>query len=324
MSMPESAAAGRSIAPIQPEVMTGLILMVLTVLVSPLIDIFAKLAITTVPAAEITAARFLLQAACILPVLLWRRIPFGFSPTNSAFNALRGGIICVSMICFVTTLSVMPVADAIAIFFVEPIILTILSSIFLKETIGWRRYSACGVGFFGALLIIQPSFEQVGPIALLPVVTAFGIAIFILLTRIRAANENPWAMQFQSGIWGLVFCSLILAIGQGGGSSLFDPVMPDVRAMLYLLGVGLSAAVSSMLGVYAYRAAPASVLAPLQYFEIVSATGLAWMVFGDFPDALKWLGIAIIIGSGLYIIWRERRLAPSRSARIDRSAVPNP
>ncbi|MGV8938833.1 MAG: DMT family transporter [Allorhizobium sp.] len=304
--------------------MTGLGLMLLTVLISPLIDIFAKLAIATIPSVEITAARFLLQAACILPVLLWRRTPFGFTRTNMAFNALRGGIISVSMVCFVTTLSVMPVADAIAIFFVEPIILTILSSIFLKETIGWRRYTACAVGFFGALLIIQPSFEEVGPIALLPVVTAFGIATFILLTRLRAADENPWAMQFQSGLWGLALCSLVLIAGHGSGSALFDPAMPDTEASLYLLGVGLSAAVSSMLGVYAYRAAPASTLAPLQYFEIVSATALAWMVFGDFPDALKWLGIAIIIGSGLFIIWRERRLASAEQVAAAGTALPTP
>ena len=74
------------------------------------------------------------------------------------YHAMRGAIITVSMVSFVTTLKYMAVADAIAIFFVEPIMLTILSSVFLKETIGWRRYTACGVGFFGAMLIIQPSF----------------------------------------------------------------------------------------------------------------------------------------------------------------------
>jgi drug/metabolite transporter (DMT)-like permease len=291
------------------EVTTGLTLMFLSVLVSPIIDIFSKLAIVTVPAAEITAARFAVQALSMLPIVLWRRTWADFSWQQSVFHAIRGAIITVSMVSFVTTLKYMAVADAIAIFFVEPIMLTILSSIFLKETIGWRRYTACGVGFFGAMLIIQPSFEQVGYVALLPVVSALCIAIFVLMTRVLSHREDPWAMQFQMGLWGLLFCAAILFLGQGTGSDVFDPVMPGRVAFLYLLGVGAMAAISGILGVYAYRAAPASTLAPLQYFEIVSATIFAWLVFGDFPDAIKWLGILIIMASGFYILWRERRFA---------------
>jgi drug/metabolite transporter (DMT)-like permease len=303
-----SSNAGREASPAS-EVTMGLTLMFLSVLVSPIIDIFSKLAIVTVPAAEITAARFAVQALSMLPIVLWRRTWADFSWQQSVFHAIRGAIITVSMVSFVTTLKYMAVADAIAIFFVEPIMLTILSSIFLKETIGWRRYTACGVGFFGAMLIIQPSFEQVGYVALLPVVSALCIAIFVLMTRVLSHREDPWAMQFQMGLWGLLFCAAILFLGQGTGSDVFDPVMPGRVAFLYLLGVGAMAAISGILGVYAYRAAPASTLAPLQYFEIVSATIFAWLVFGDFPDAIKWLGILIIMASGFYILWRERRFA---------------
>jgi drug/metabolite transporter (DMT)-like permease len=291
------------------QVTTGITLMFLSVLVSPIIDIFAKLAIVTIPSAEITAARFVVQALCMLPIVLWRRTWADFSWRQSMYHAMRGAIITVSMVSFVTTLKYMAVADAIAIFFVEPIMLTILSSIFLKETIGWRRYTACGVGFFGAMLIIQPSFEEVGYVALLPVLSALCIAVFALMTRVLSHREDPWAMQFQMGLWGLLFCAVILFFGQGSGSDVFDPVMPKGVALFYLLGVGAMAAISGILGVYAYRSAPASTLAPLQYFEIVSATIFAWLVFGDFPDAIKWLGILIIMASGFYILWRERRFA---------------
>ncbi|QFY60681.1 DMT family transporter [Rhizobium grahamii] len=291
------------------EVMMGLVLMSLSVLVSPIIDIFSKLAIATVPSAEITAARFAVQALCMLPIVLWRRNLMDTTWKQSFFHAIRGAIITVSMISFVTTLKYMPVADAIAIFFVEPIILTILSSLFLKETIGWRRYTACAVGFAGAILIIQPSFQEVGYVALLPVVSAVCIAISAMMNRALAQREDPWVMQFHMGLWGLLICVIILVLGHGSGSDVFDPVMPDTRASLYLLGVGVTAAIAGILGVYAYRSAPASTLAPLQYFEIVSATLFAWLVFGDFPDAIKWLGIFIIMGSGFYIIWRERRFA---------------
>lgn len=291
------------------EVTTGVALMFLSVLFSPIIDIFAKLAIETIPSAEITAARFAVQALCMLPIVLWRKNLADTTWRQSFYHAIRGAIITVSMISFVATLKYMAVADAIAIFFVEPIILTILSSIFLKEAIGWRRYTACGVGFFGAVLIIQPSFQEVGYVALLPVISAVCIAISAMMNRALAQREDPWVMQFHMGLWGLLICVIILFVSDGSGSDVFDPVMPDALALAYLFGVGAMAAIAGILGVYAYRAAPASTLAPLQYFEIVSATIFAWLVFNDFPNALKWLGIFIIMASGFYIIWRERRFA---------------
>jgi len=291
----------------------GLLLMVIAVLISPLIDIFAKLAIATIPSAEITAVRFLLQVVFILPIVAVRGTLLDLTWKKTGLHALRGALLVVTMLSFITTLKAMEVADAIAIFFVEPIILTILGSIFLKETIGWRRYTACAVGFFGAMLVIQPSMQEVGLIALLPIVSAFSLAVFLLVTRMVAQNEDPWSMQLHAGIWGALFCGALLWFGRGSGSEIFDPVMPDGRASLYLLGVGVTATIAGVLGVYAYRAAPASTLAPLQYLEIVSATIFGWWVFGDLPDALKWLGIAIIIASGLYVIWRERQVRKSAS-----------
>ena len=290
---------------------TGLLLMVISVLVAPLIDIFSKLATASMPAAEVACFRFILQSLLMLPFVVMRGALTQLSWSMTGFHVLRGSIIAISMICFVATLRVMEVADAIAIFFVEPIILTILGAIFLKETIGWRRYTACGVGFLGALLVIQPSFEEVGPVALLPVVTAFAVAIFALMTRVLAHREDPFAMQMQTGIWGAVFCALVLLVAGETGLGWLTVTVPDATVSVFLLGVGVTATITGILAVYAYRAAPASTLAPLQYLEIVSATIFGWLVFGDLPDALKWCGILIIIGSGLYIIWRERRLARS-------------
>ena len=291
----------------------GLGLMVLSVLLSPVIDIFAKLAVTSVPAVEITFFRSLFQMIVLLPMVLLRGTLFDLTWKRAGLHALRGLLAAIVMITFVTTLSVMEVADAIAIFFVEPIILTILGSIFLKETIGWRRYTACAVGFGGALLVIQPSMQEVGPIALLPIVSAFALALFLLITRLSSQSEDPWSMQVHAGFWGALFTGLLLALGSGSGIAMIEPVMPDFDNSLFIAGAGAAATVSGVLGVYAYRAAPASTLAPLQYLEIVSATILGWWVFGDLPDALKWLGIAIIIGSGLYIIWRERRINKTAS-----------
>lgn len=291
----------------------GVALATIGILAAPLIDIFSKLAGETIPPVEITAMRFAVQAALMLPLLIFSAgIKTPKSERNwlktQAFHAARGGLITLGMIAFVTTLQSMEVADAIAIFFVEPIILTVLGAVFLKETVGWRRYTACAVGFLGAMIVIRPSFQEVGPVALLPVVTALTVAIFALLTRMAAQRENPFAMQFYAGLWGFAFCVLIMAAGLFLGIELISPVLPDVTHTGFMVGVGAAAAFSGIMSVFSFRHAPASTLAPLQYFEIVSATILGWMVFGDLPDAMKWLGISIIIASGLYIIWRERRV----------------
>ena len=309
-----------AITPLRNEVSLGLLLMVLSVLISPIIDIFAKLAVTSVPATEITFVRLLFQMTVLGPICLMRGTLLDVTWKKMGLHAARGLLMAITMISFVTPLAVMEVADAIAIFFVEPIILTILGSIFLKETIGWRRYTACGVGFFGSLLVIQPSLQEVGLIALLPVVAAFSLALFFLLTRLVAQKEDPWSMQFYAGLWGAAFAGLLLAIGGRAGIGFLTPVMPDMQNTLYIAGAAVAATIAGVLGVYAYRSAPASTLAPLQYLEIVSATILGWWVFGDLPDALKWLGIAIIIGSGLYVIWRERKIG--KTATIPPASTP--
>lgn len=290
-------------------IVNGLGLMVLAMLVAPLIDVFSKLATNTSSPAMITAGRFLFQALFMLPIVIANGVWRDFSWRHSVFHAIRAAIITLSMVCFVATLAVMPIADAVAIFFVEPIILTVLASIFLKETIGWRRYLACVIGFVGAMIVIRPSFQELGFVTLLPVVTAFGVAVFALMTRTLSQKEDPWSMQFQMSLWGLPICAVVLAFGGSTGIGFLTPSLPDGSTIGLFAGVGLAGALSGILSVYAYRVAPASVLAPMQYLEIVSATLFGWLVFGDFPEPIKWLGISIIIGSGLFIIWRERKFA---------------
>jgi drug/metabolite transporter (DMT)-like permease len=306
--MNASSAPSRPAA--QPASITaGLGLMILAMLLAPLMDVFSKLATNASSPMMITTARFVFQGLCMLPFVLWSGSWRKFSWQLSFYHAIRAAVVALSMICFVATLAVMPVADAVAIFFVEPIILTVLSSIFLKEVIGWRRYTACAVGFIGAMIVIRPSFQEIGAIALLPVVTAFCIAIFAMMTRALSQREEPLGMQFQMALWGVPICAALLFIGHVVEIDFLAPSLPDATTWTWLIGVGVFATLSGLFSVYAYRAAPASVLAPIQYFEIVSATLFGWIVFGDFPDPIKWLGIAIIIGSGLYIIWRERRVA---------------
>lgn len=306
-SQPQTNIARRK--PALSGVTFGLFMMVLSVLVTPLVDVFSKLATETMPSAEISFFRFFLQILFTLPVLIVRRTWPQLNWHTTRMHMMRGGVLCLSMLTFVAALRSMEVADAVAIFFVEPIILTILSSIILKETIGWRRYTACGVGFIGAMLVVQPSFQEVGAVAFLPIITAFCIAISAILTRMLSRHQDPFVMQVETSSWAFIFSGLIIGLGQFADSTAFEMVWPDLTGVIWLIGTGFTAAIGGILGIFAYRSAPPSTLAPLQYLEIVTATLFGWLVFHALPDALKWLGIAIIIGSGLYIIWRERRHA---------------
>ena len=283
--------------------------MIVFAAVAPLIDVFAKLATQSLPSAEVAAVRFIVQFGVLLPVMVWRRSFRAMSWRRASIHFLRGLLIAIATICFITALSKMPIADAISIFFVEPMILTVLGGLVLGEQVGWRRYVAAIVGFVGAMIVVRPSFETVGWVAVLPIGTAFSFAFYLLATRYQAQREDPFAMQGFAGLFGGLSIIVMLWLGEGTGSPVFDPRWPEGVAWLLVIGVGVMATVSHLFLVFAFQKAPASVLAPLQYMEIASATVFGFLVFGDFPDALKWLGITIIIGSGLFIFWRERLVA---------------
>ncbi len=291
------------------QVVKGVILFIAFAAYAPAIDVFGKLATEEIPAAEITFARFLLQTVLLAPIVLWRGAFTKMSKRDMAMHAARGVLMAIATVFFFAALKHMPIADAISIFFVEPFVLIMLGAWLLGEKVGWRRYAACAIGFIGALIVIQPSYEELGWTAALPLGTALTFAFYMILTRHLAPRSDPFAMQTYAGIAGAFFMAIVLWIGEGTGDPTFDPVWPSPWFMWMLLGVGVVATSSHLLIVFASRYAPASVLAPLQYLEIVAATIYGYLIFGDFMSADKWLGVAIIIGSGLFIFWRERRLS---------------
>ncbi len=295
------------------EITTGIVLMVVFTVIAPCVDVFAKLATDYAPSAQVTAVRFAVQFLALTPIVLWRGGLAGLTAAMVGIHAVRGVLIGLATIAFITALSHMPLADAVAIFFIEPMVLTLLGGVILREKVGWRRYLASFVGFVGAMIVVRPSFQELGLVALLPVVTATTFAVYLILTRRMSAREDAITMQAFAGFFGVLFIGIIMWLGQGSGSAVLDPVWSNATGWGLMIGVGVMATMSHLVLVYAFRKAPASVLAPLQYLEIVAATLLGFLVFGDFPDVLKWLGIAIIVGSGLFIFWRER-LAAQRDA----------
>ena len=173
----------------------------------------------------------------------------------------------------------------------------------------------------GALIIIRPTFADVGYAALLPVGAATCFSFYILLTRKLVANDDPIRLQFFAGIFGCLVMSAGLAWGTASDVEILTAAWPSTTQWLLLGALGLIAATCHLLVVYAYRAASIGILAPFQYIEIIAATILGLVIFGDFPDAPTWLGIAIIVGSGIYVFRREARLAAQH--KIDELSDPS-
>lgn len=309
-----------SSAPSTDRILAGVALMIGFCVTAPLLDVAAKLASDTVPVGQITAARFLVQCALMAPVVWLMRLSLRVARSQWLALVFRAALLLVSTFCFIAAIRVMPLADALAIVFVAPFIVLLVGKFYLGEDVGPRRVGAAMVGFVGVLFVIQPSFAAFGAVALFPLGTAVGFAFYILVTRGLSRRMHPVTLQFHTGLIASLMCMPLMVLSQGTGSELLDPVWPSGRVWLWLFGVGFFATVSHMMMTYALSLAPSATLAPLQYLELPMATLLGYLVFQDFPNALTLTGIAIIIGSGLYMIHRERVTA--RKLMTERAAPP--
>jgi drug/metabolite transporter (DMT)-like permease len=293
-----------------PHLIRGLVIMAVAMTILPCMDAIAKYMSTfhAMSPGQVTFYRFFFQMVLTVPLLLTVAGAGAFRAKRPWMNLLRGVLHAAATLLFFTAVKYMPLADVFAIYFVEPFMLTALSAVFLGEKVGWRRWLAIIIGFGGAMIVIQPSFALFGLTSLLPIACAFLFALYLFLNRAIGDADAPLTMQTLAGLGGTLFMGVVLLIGDRMGNVDFAMALPGsgfTLALLVLLGA--LSAYGHLLVVRAFRLAPVSILAPFQYFEIISATILGFLLFGDFPTASKWLGVVIIVGSGLFIIWRERR-----------------
>lgn len=287
----------------------GLMIMTCGVLSLPVMDAIGKYLSTEegMSPGQITFYRFLFQVVATVPVIILLRGHHALQPHRWGPNLLRGVLLGGASLCVFTALKYMPLADTLAIFFVEPFILTALSALVLRERVRRPQWLAIIVGFVGAVIVINPSFSLFGAVALLPMASASLFACYMLLNRALGTHDAPIVMQYVAGVGGSALLGLVLTFGGVMGVTNFTASLPTsaINWGLVLI-IGLIAAYAHLLVVWAFQKAPASILAPFQYLEIVSAVLLGYAVFGDFPSLSKLLGIAIIIASGLFIFWREQ------------------
>lgn len=287
----------------------GVVFMVLFCLSAPLIDVAAKMASQQVTVTQVTLARFGFQTLLMLPLMVLVGSIWNFSRGVFWLLLLRALFGLVSTYSFVAAVQSMPIADALAIVFVEPFILLAMGFLLFGEQVGPRRIIASLIGFAGALLVIQPNFVIFGLVALWPLVTAVAFAFYILVTRRLSRDMPPVALNFHTAWLAMLLMLLPLGFGHLQDIPLLALSWPTPIVWLQLFFVALAATISHIFISYALRFAPSATIAPLHYLEIVSAAALGWLFFRDWPNLTSWAGIVIITASGLFIVWREHQIA---------------
>lgn len=298
----------------QDRPLLGIALMLCFSATVPFADAIAKILGQTLPISLIVLFRFAAQLVILLPVVMLSRRVWNFAPRVMRLTLLRTLLHILGIGLMVAALRVLPLADAIAIAFVLPFLMLLLGKFILHEEVGPRRLAACAVGFAGTLLIVQPSFQQVGWQALLPLAVAVNFAFFILITRSVSKEIDPISLQVVSGGMAVVILLPVLGgyylwAGQAG-----VPAAPNATEWALLAAMGAIGTVAHLLMTWSLRYAPSTTLAPIQYAELPMTAFVGWLIFSDLPNGMATLGIAISVGAGIYIILRERAtLAPAKT-----------
>ncbi len=285
----------------------GIVLMLGFCVLAPLGDAVAKLLGGYISLGVLIVVRFAVQAAILLPVVLWTGAGLRLPQGTLRLTLIRTCLHIAGIGFMFSALRYLPLADALAIAFVMPFIMLLLGHFVMHEEVGTQRMVACAVGFIGTLLVIQPNFTQVGWPALLPLGVAVIFALFMMMTRKIAKQIDPIKLQAVSGLQASALLVPVLLLFPDTPATYI--VMPDAPSLYLLALLGILGTVAHLAMTWSLRFAPASTLAPMQYLEIPFGTFIGWLIFHDLPNGLAAVGICITVGAGLYIIVRERRLA---------------
>lgn len=291
-------------------------------IVAPVGDAVAKLLGASVPLGQVVLLRFVIQALILIPIVWYSGRIWRMRGRVLRLTFLRSLLHMAGIAAMFTALKYLPLADAVAIAFVMPFFMLLLGKFILNEEVGPRRLGASIVGFLGTLLIVQPSFANVGWPALLPVVVAVVFSFFMLVTRQIAKETDPISLQAVSGVMAVVMILPLLALGTMTQIAPLRLIQPDALDWTLLLGIGVLGTVAHLLMTWSLRFAPSATLAPMQYLEIPFATLLGLLIFSDLPNPLAGLGILITVGAGLYIVMRERATARALAAAVAPPVAP--
>ena len=278
-------------------------------------NMVVKLLSADYPLHELMLVRSVVAVVILLLVFLLLEGGLGVVRTNKlSVHLLRGLGVVIASIAYYMGLASMSLAETQSIFFVAPLLITVFSAFFLKEHVGIRRWTAAVAGLAGVVIIMQPGNELFRLACLFPLIAALAYALVNVSTRALGLTEKAATMTiYVQGAFVMVFSTISLTLGDGryaNGHPSVDFLLrawvtPSASDLLLMGGLGCSTAIAVYLLFQGYRLAEASLIAPFEYIGIPLAIFWGIVVFKDYPDPTVWLGISLIVGAGLYTIYRE-------------------
>jgi drug/metabolite transporter (DMT)-like permease len=291
---------------------TAVLMIVGAVATFSIMDATIKTMLPRLPVPFLVWARWTFQ---VVAMVIWLGPTLGLGMVKTGrlrLQLLRGLLLISSSLCFFMALGSLPLAEATAINYTTPVLVILLAVLFLGERMTPPRIAFVVAGIVGMLLIVRPGADLFRGASLLVLGSASFYAVFQILTRVMA-REDPRVMLLYPALVG----AAVMTVAWPFFGSRLDLTWLD---MAKLLMVGVLGTAGHFLLILAFQRAPASALTPFTYAHLVFATMVGWLVFGDFPDALTLVGMAVIGGSGLLLTWHERRralMAPAEPTAID-------
>ena len=281
--------------------LAGIGLTALGVFLFALCNALAKWVVAGMPVGEMLFVRSAVTLLLLAPFVTRRDIAVARATGRVGLHALRVTCSAVEVGCFYWAISVLPLADTSTIYLAGPVYMTGLSALFLGEPVGWRRWAAVLVGFAGVLVALRPGGVGLSAAALVAVGGSLLYAVSLVATRGLRGAPNIVLVGTQ--------VAALLALSAASAPGWLRPGAGEAGLMLLIGVVSMGGYICVNRGL---QLAPASVVAPFQYASIVWAMLLGWLVFGDVPGPATFAGAAVIVGAGLFIVLRERRLSGQR------------
>ncbi len=275
----------------------GITVMVMGLFLFAWLDVVSKLLGPLMPVSQILWVRFLafVPIACLMA---WRPGQgVAWRTSQPLLQAFRGLLLVVEMGMFVWAFKTMPLADVQAIAAATPLMVVAMSVPLLGESVGWRRWSAVGVGFLGVLLIVRPGFQTLGLGTMVVLIGAAMFALYQILLRLVGRTDSAGTTAVWSAVMGALATSFVAP---------FDWVWPTATGWWLLAAAALLGALGHTIYSKAFVLAPAAVLQPFNYLMLVFAVILGWLIFDHLPDMWTFMGAGLIVASGLYAFHRER------------------
>ena len=258
----------------------------------PIMDGFAKYLSSDLPVLQITWARYFFTVAFTLPIMFFffrKNLVWTDKPK---LQLIRGLILLTANVCFFYSISIISLAKALTLAFIAPLIVTAFSPIFLGEKVGFRRWSAVIIGFIGSMVVIRPGFVEINLASLAALGTGVMYGFYLIITRKLSSSDNPLLTLLLTGVVGAIIISFVMP---------FVWIKPTLNQWSMMAAIGIFACVGHLFIILSLKYADASKLAPFSYFEIVTNIIIGYYFFSDFPDKWTFLGLFIIILSGIYI-----------------------